>query len=85
MTDPPKNARVAAYYRCSDPGQVHSVAGQKGVIRQKAKQKEWQLVAEYQDEGESGATTDNRPGLQQLIADAAAGKFNRLLLKPGES
>jgi DNA invertase Pin-like site-specific DNA recombinase len=80
MTNPPKDTRVAAYYRCSTDGQEHSVEGQRTVIRKEVEKKNWVLVKEYQDEGESGATTDNRPGLQQLLGDAAHNRFNFALM-----
>lgn len=35
---------------------------------------------EYEDEGESGATTGNRPGLQQLLYEAGAKEFNMVVM-----
>ena len=75
MSDPPHGTRVAAYYRCSTDGQEHSVAGQKEVVGKELSRMGWALVEEYQDEGESGATTDNRPGLLRLIKDSASARF----------
>ncbi len=80
MTDPPKGTRVAAYYRCSTDGQEHSVEGQKSIIHKEAEKKGWLLVAEYEDEGESGATTDNRPGLQRLLRDSGNMEFDLALM-----
>ena len=76
MADPPKGTRVAAYYRCSTDGQEHSVEGQRAVIRKEVEKRGWVLVEEYQDEGESGATTGNRPGLQRLLGDAGTKEFD---------
>ena len=80
MSDPPKGTRVAAYYRCSTDGQEHSVEGQRGVIRKEVEKKGWVLEAEYEDEGESGATTNNRPGLQRLLHDSAHKRFEFALM-----
>ncbi len=80
MTDPPKGTRVAAYYRCSTDGQEHSIEGQKAVVRKEVEKRGWILGAEYEDEGESGATTDNRPGLQRLMNEAAAKQFSMVMM-----
>lgn len=80
MTDPPKGTRVAAYYRCSTDGQEHSIPGQKGVVRKEQERRGWVLVGEYEDEGESGAVTNNRLGLQKLLSDAAAKQFDLVVM-----
>ncbi len=75
MADPPKGTLVAAYYRCSTDGQEHSIEGQKNVVRKEIERKGWVLTAEYEDEGKSGAATDDRLGLQRLLNDAGSEQF----------
>lgn len=80
MNDSPKGTRVAAYYRCSTDGQEHSVEGQRTVIRKEVEKRGWILAAQYEDEGESGATTGNRPGLQRLLHEAGTKQFNMVVM-----
>ena len=80
MHDPPKGTRVAAYHRCSTDGQEHSIEGQQAVTRKEAQARGWNLVEEYEDAGESGATTDNRHGLQRLLRDSGNKNFDLALM-----
>lgn len=80
MSEPPKGTRVVAYYRCSTDGQEYSVEGQQAVTRKEAQARGWILVDEYMDEGESGATIDNRPGLQRLLRDSGNINFDSALM-----
>ena len=43
-------------------------------LRELARQRGWEIVTEYKDEGYSGARV-KRPALDQLMADAKRGKF----------
>ena len=80
MTDSPTGTRVAAYYRCSTDGQEHSIEDQRAVIRKEAEKRGWIVTAEYEDEGESGATIDNRPGLQRLLCEADVKRFDMVVM-----
>jgi DNA invertase Pin-like site-specific DNA recombinase len=73
--------RVAIYRRRStdDEHQPFSHAAQDtALVRYITTQPGWTLVAKYADDA-SGATTD-RPGLQQALCAARAGKFDVLLV-----
>lgn len=48
-------------------------------LRELAKRRAFEVVCEYCDEGFSGAK-DTHPGLNQLLADAKAGKFSVILV-----
>ena len=76
MADPPRGTRIAAYFRCSSDGQQFSIPGQRSVVDKIIETRGWNLVSTYEDEAESGATSGNRPGLQSLLNDAAANKFD---------
>jgi len=75
----PKTIRVAAYYRCSTDGQEHSIPGQRRTVRRYIERKGWVLAGEYEDKGKSGASFKNRPGLNRLLLDAAAGLFDVII------
>lgn len=70
--------KVAAYLRVSTDGQTgedkFGLASQREAIESYAKREGYEIVRWYADEGISGATLD-RPGLQQLLADATVGAF----------
>jgi DNA invertase Pin-like site-specific DNA recombinase len=70
-----KAKRVAIYTRVSTDDQT--IANQLRDLRKVAKDRGWSIVAEYQDEGVSGAKgRDKRPGLDQLLKDVQQGKCN---------
>jgi len=74
-----KQILAAGYVRVSTPIQVkegESLSTQREQIRNFVKSRGWQLIEEYSDEGLSGAKSESRPGLQQLLKDAKAGKFS---------
>jgi DNA invertase Pin-like site-specific DNA recombinase len=71
---------AAAYYRMSTDKQEHSIGRQKGQVVPYARQKGYELVAEYQDEGIAGDEFARRGGFQRLLKDAAAGKFATILV-----
>ena len=48
-------------------------------LRELAERRAFDIVAEYCDEGISGAK-DSRPGLNRLLTDAGAGKFSVILV-----
>ncbi|HEY2178076.1 MAG TPA: recombinase family protein [Caulobacteraceae bacterium] len=69
--------RAALYGRfSSDLQNPGSIADQARVCRAHAARIGASVVAEYSDAAISGAAAVNRPGLQQLLADAAAGGFD---------
>ena len=71
--------RVAIYARySSDLQSASSIEDQVRLCTRQAKSKSWELVNCYTDAGLSGASL-MRPGIQALIADALAGKFDIVL------
>lgn len=69
-----RTQRVALYARVSTlNGQ--DVGLQLGELRQVAGQRGWDVVAEFCDEGVSGAKTD-RPELDRMLEQARAGRFD---------
>lgn len=71
---------VALYARVSTDLQEReqTIRSQLDALRRHAQQKGYQIVAEYTDEGYSGATLE-RPGLDRLRTDAHAPTFELLL------
>ncbi|MBQ9042803.1 MAG: recombinase family protein [Eggerthellaceae bacterium] len=77
--------RAASYTRLSREdqmaGESNSIASQRKLIDDWAAERSGvQIVARYSDDGWSGATFD-RPGFQQMIADAQAGRFDTIVVK----
>ena len=69
--------RVAGYCRVSTDDQAesgHSLDAQRRAIEEFCARKGWELVEIYTDAGISGSL-DTRPALQRLLADAADGQF----------
>lgn len=69
-----KAIRAALYARVSTTGHGQDVGLQLDELRRMASQRGWQVV-EYVDDGVSGAK-ERRPSLDQLMADARAGKLD---------
>ena len=70
---------VAIYVRCSTSHQ--SVQAQQDELRAVCARHGWQIVAEYADEGISGAKgRDERKGLDQMLKDANAKRFQRVCI-----
>ena len=61
-------------------GESVSVENQREMLSRYAHEQGWNLYSTYCDDGVSGTTFD-RPGFNQLIADATAGKINLVLCK----
>lgn len=74
--------RAAIYTRVSREEQTrgHSLESQEADAREYADTHGHEVVGVYTDPGESGANP-NRPGLQSLISDAEAGKFDLVLVR----
>lgn len=71
--------RVAGYGRVSSREQAehgHSKDIQPERVKAMCEAQGWELVKFYDDFGISGKDVENRPGLQQLMTDAKAGKFD---------
>ena len=69
--------RAAIYARFSSELQdARSIADQVALARKYADARALVVEKTYQDAAISGASTINRPGLQQLLADAATGAFD---------
>lgn len=72
--------RVALYARYSDDKQSpHSIEDQFRICRMHADKQAWEIVETYSDAGISGSTVILRPGVQALLRDALAGKFDLVL------
>ena len=72
-----KTKRVALYVRVSTNGQT--TENQSIELRRYCERLDWKIVQTYEDKGISGATRE-RPALDQMLADAAAKKFDVLLV-----
>ena len=72
--------RVALYARySSDTQNAASIADQLRICREHAARQGWSVAACYQDAAISGASTILRPGIQTLLQDARAGRFEVVL------
>jgi site-specific DNA recombinase len=72
--------RVACYARFStDLQNPRSAEDQLTLCRQFAEKRGWEVVAEFRDEGISGSSMVNRPGIRDLLAHAAEGSFDVML------
>jgi DNA invertase Pin-like site-specific DNA recombinase len=67
--------RTALYARVSTTGHGQDVGLQLDELRQVAKQRGWNVVAEHVDDGVSGATT-SRPALDRLMEAARRGHLD---------
>lgn len=72
--------RAALYARySSDQQNAASIADQFSLCRERAGHEGWQVEGVYEDAAITGATVILRPGIQRLLADARAGKFDIVL------
>ena len=72
--------RAVLYARFSSELQdARSITDQVSLARRYADTRGLKVVAVHEDAGISGASVINRPGLQRLLADAAAQKFDVLV------
>jgi DNA invertase Pin-like site-specific DNA recombinase len=77
-----ESARLAGYTRVSTAAQAEegfSLDEQARQIEGHASREGMELVTIYREEGVSGRTR-NRPALQRMLADAQAGRFDRLIV-----
>jgi DNA invertase Pin-like site-specific DNA recombinase len=71
---------VALYARYSSENEKESsIVDQFRNCEQRATHEGWTITARYEDNAISGATTD-RPGYQQMLADAKTKQFDVLLI-----
>jgi site-specific DNA recombinase len=79
-SSPPRIA--VGYCRTSGEGQRDntSIPNQKGAIDSWCKREGYRLLCHYVDECKSGAKIAGRDGFQQLMRDAAAGKFQMVVV-----
>ena len=72
--------KAVAYLRVSSMSQVegHSLDAQERLFREACKTRGWEVGRVYREEGRSAhaESMKKRPVLQQLLADAAKGHFN---------
>ncbi len=72
--------RAALYARySSDQQNAASIADQQRICREHAEREGWQIVGSFEDAAISGASMILRPGIQRLLTDAQAGKFDIVL------
>jgi len=70
--------KVGCYYRVSTKNQT--ILNQKLELESLAERMGYEIVAEYKDEGISGAKNrDERPALNSMMKDAVRGKFEMIL------
>jgi len=73
--------RVALYLRASSNDQTESIDAQRMFLERYAADHDLEIVTEYEDFAKSGDSCNARNGLQQLMADAKAGKFDAVLVR----
>ena len=71
--------RAASYCRISTLNHGQDITNQLEPIRQFCQARGFELLAEYSDEGISGAT-ERRKGLDSLLLDARKGKFKTVVV-----
>ena len=64
--------RAAAYVRMSTEHQQYSTCNQMEAIHGFARQRNWEVVKQYSDEGKSGLNIKGRAALSQMIGDVLA-------------
>ena len=75
-----KLTAAAGYIRMSTAKQEDSPERQRREINALAKREGYRIVEWYADEGLTGTKSKNRPKFQELLVDAAAGKFGAVLI-----
>ena len=84
MCPDPAACAAALYMRLSvedgDGAESASITNQRALLRAYAQQHGYPVCGEYIDDGYSGTSFD-RPAIRRLVADAAAGRINLILVK----
>jgi DNA invertase Pin-like site-specific DNA recombinase len=73
-------ARAALYFRMSTDRQEDSIDRQRGGVLPYAKARGYRLAGEYVDEGIAGDEFGKRSDFQRLLRDAAAGRFDVIVV-----
>jgi len=81
MDSIPVGSRVAAYYRNSTDGQIHSLVDQATVVERTVAEYQLELVHIFTDKGVSGSTVNERDGLLSLLAKAKSLNIKYLLVQ----
>ena len=76
-------SRVAIYARVSTQEQAkgHSIGDQVDRLTEWAAAEGWEVLATYADPGASATSVRKRPQFLQMIEDAEAGQFDRVLVR----
>ena len=82
MENQPSQFRAVGYRRVSSKEQTdgHSLDAQEVHLRNYAQSQNWNLIHIYCDAGISAKKDSRRPALEQLMADAEAGKFDVVIV-----
>ena len=77
--------KVGMYMRLSKDderaGESLSIENQRKVLTNYITEQGWTLYDEYVDDGISGTTFEERPGVQRLLEDAQNGRINLIICK----
>ena len=76
-----KTILIALYLRASTDEQTESIPAQLMLLKRYAADNNLTIVAVYEDRGKSGDSFQKRAGLQNMLADAKAGKFQQVLVR----
>ncbi len=75
-----KQTPAVAYLRRSTDRQEQSIGDQRKEVLRWAQQNGYEIVREYVDDAISGTSAEERPGFQQMIADAKRGDFKAVIV-----
>ena len=75
-----KPTRAVGYYRMSTDRREASIRDQRTHVERFAAANGYELIGEYSDEGISGNPTGDRLQFQKMIADAASGRFQAMIV-----
>jgi site-specific DNA recombinase len=76
----PRPMPAVAYLRRSTDRQEQSIGDQRKEVLRWAEQNGHEIVREYVDDAISGTSAEERPGFQQMIADAKRGDFKAVIV-----